>query len=1806
MFFLFLGFHAAENATICVCDKLDCQQLCPDSGLVLDQIESEKKSYYDEILTFIDNTPNVVFIFVGYALSVKMNLAPFINRKISLICPDRDYQILKLTLTYTDKDDYSNTELYMYGLTVDVYHENQSISIININFKMFKFVPIAEEEIAFYPINGKINMNTSDLMATGQCLAEFRTITVNKVTEITLTLTGSERINITASPTRCECRTGLNKPFNIDFPKGTVINAIGTPSSSKKKFDGVVLTINENDFKNGEKIPFKTIIDISNITVIGKWPQESEESDHIITRSDANSAYSNIIILSSQFYFSISLDLARIYVSQDTNFQKALSFSTIGDFYNENGTNIVNLNFKQYTGNLGLRSGYININSMENLRIVGSNTTFPVQIAISKGRVSTMNSPNAITLVDSTSISFENIMLCNVMEENVADFELKFLMDGATAVTLPNYNYLKFSYDFQIIYSPDTNSKLHGFSDDQNCIKTKLTKGSSTTISITAISPTTFPVMYCIATTCPKTHEKVNNLDLENQIIPNFYEYTYYFGMGGSIKTLNFGKIDIPGIKIIIDDNYGFTFKCNFNTEGYPIEKLTINGESTYTYISSSLIYANQLEIFNVNYKSTGFANMSYCQSVICNPNSLKGVNAQSLIRNLIVVDVTRIQLGEESYKITGVDKKKTDIILKNIEKLTFVCENLIINPNNCPKTRAFDITIPKESSITYLEGMETLEIDGQINVDLGGNLIQVYVSSSFIDHDIVYKNGEVSYNVDYSIEETFCISDDQEECPSGSEFIASENWTGTVETKADKVVLLFSNFSEESPAECKLDHYDKKQLVIKPLNLAKPNKESIKISMEKSINNELTSYEFYHINIDIDTGKWFKDQGMIKIFNCTLSQNFKSIDLDVLRMDCQFENLHCFKSLHIKKILELSGELTDESFSVVFGNNANSRDLQITITQSVKIIYSDNDIQINNGKFLIFSSDKYDAFFIIEPNVVVEFECRGNRYVPNTLIKPGENSRLKFSGTWPNFEHLIVIQNDKPFSLEILSTLPLDTSGSSEVTVIVGGNDCKISGSINAPVIITAEISSVLSFKIDTIYLPSTYSSSTKFLTVNKPNIILSIDNILNTGSITKSLSFHITMDENRVSSIIINNDLILATYYGIISIIPLIKGLLKSSESYPIIRNRNIILQAPDLPITKFTIQFPDDTSVTHGFNSLSSCWGIVRENDNTLILYSINDPSYIEFVIRITGSKASNDAEIVTYDATKVFDDLSTYLHAIKIIISIDLAQTNHLILSKLDQRFQNVTLTIDGENIGGRDIWIDQPGSSISNFILRNVNINTEAPIEFKGFNVLMLDSVTFYQNSVIFNSNIGMLDTNINTFIYLKESATLPRNFNLLKLREAHVVTLGIDSIIVQENPLDEELRIENEIFEREDSFLLDFENDIVLKLEDTCNQTSYPSLKIIGHYNEGEVRLYVTVDASFSKITEQKKLIYFPTGDKMEVQFSFSSYPPPYYILDDCNTWDSFDPFTTSQYFLNDNLILDAKYQPELSSVPASKACIYANQISAVETAYLEPVDKVGVINVDDVMIPNDAMLYLYNTNINRSIQMKDKAVLYWNNPNIMSDTSIELHWNESLFPYLIIENDVNPKPNLPKEIKIILDEDDPDYVEYFKYTYNHNFLIMNGDFSCYDWMSHIKFESTDKYFSQTDSLIFTLRCESDEDNPGTYNLYAFGSKELPLPKNESSDSEALVGGVSQTALIGIIVGGIVAVILIISIVLFLITKKKYDLLLSNKKVTKPKRSTAENDMETTQLPPDLNTDSDPEDAIKSEDNIECIDIDIL
>lgn len=228
---------------------------------------------------------------------------------------------------------------------------------------------------------------------------------------------------------------------------------------------------------------------------------------------------------------------------------------------------------------------------------------------------------------------------------------------------------------------------------------------------------------------------------------------------------------------------------------------------------------------------------------------------------------------------------------------------------------------------------------------------------------------------------------------------------------------------------------------------------------------------------------------------------------------------------------------------------------------------------------------------------------------------------------------------------------------------------------------------------------------------------------------------------------------------------------------------------------------------------------------------------------------------------------------------------------------------------------------------------------------------------------------------------------------------------------------------------------------------------------------------------------------------------------------------------------------------------------VNANMITVSKSATIK-CDFNATINLNSLTICENSNTSLYNFNVKQNILLEAGARTLMYQASLSSTSLLEIHWSKDKWSsfYLNLER----KESIPKQVMIILDETEIDYNEYHKFTYRKEYKIIQGNFDCGLMMQNIHFNSSDPHFSDSNDLIFSTTCLQGQN----FNTVVVrGAKELPIHDLSVSEEKSM----KTTYSISIAVAVVVILCVAVGFIVFYISHKKFQQMLSDQKKMKRK-----------------------------------------
>lgn len=1766
---------------ICLCKGMNCFGSClGESDSVIDTKElSEPNRFYNSINKAMERHIEIKIMIIGIDEDIELDLYYFINRKLSIKTKLGMVRPNKLSLIYSSEQDYSNTAIEIEGLNIYLYNSNQEARNIELRFKSLKYIPFGGDELQLIPSNADYKLITESCNLPFQVYSILSKIEcIVKSEEITIKLIGIEKSNFIFYSDRCYVNSSESS-FNITYSSSNKLHIIGDFTMNQ------VITINNLD--NGLNYPYMLIEDLNQIYIEGNWGLIAQQEKGKIYSSNLN--YSpEIIIRTNSLVFSIECIEVKFHFMTDTTIATPIiTGNTLIYTLPETKENRLEITF------IYIQNSRVSLYSA-NLKVTISNyspgneitNVLPFEVAISDYFVSKLELLSYVPDISSPINTYRILNTRSSVSKDQNDDYYKMLYSSSDFLIIPE-NLKFFIQDLTIKYTDDS-TNIYGLCNEFNILGLiqKSVPFEVVSYSFTGRIPSSITRNLCYGLKCYNENDVVNDLSsgLFNFIISSIKSYQIRLTApidDNKDIIINLNNILLSDISLSIIDAHGYNVKILFATNKR-IKSLLLNNVNIIAVDTN--IHAEKILLSNIPSSSLTEKMTISCDNIESDINSIQLIYRFSgEVKNIFISNVDEIKILGSQYSIN-------DVIIdeKYIPDCTFLAKPVLtLDIQNSQEIQGFSISTIVDSNIKYKGQFKDTRINNGINIDLIGNKCTTILNSNYIHEQISYFNGTISYELDYDDIVDICIyNDDIQKCESYQVKYKYSDF------EASKIMNNRINLHLTCFVDVDLFEFNKKQVTFDSID----EQQKIQIDLTDRIDIELTSFTFNNVEASPKEPKEF-ELGFLEVISSNFV-SFENLSMKVSQLTCSFDFLASFQSIYVNnKLLVSCNNNIVEGESKIFMRD--STRLQMTISGECKLIYQSRGIKIGGVSF-VFLSENVEIKIDARSGNGFEINGNSNDKTMKTDISINTNARIDFTGSWKLEEKCFNINVvDSSFTLGLGCDIALDICSTQAVNIEALNENCCLYGTVNNMAVVSSKDGIQSNVLIEEIVISSFLGLEMFLIHISSPNVALIVNRIGSELDHELKINFVFAFDEFKIAKLTIIDQLpsSLSITDGSMYFESNVYGNLKNDDQYPILSQnfKYLDIQHEIVLIIPWIQYFNDDPNLTHGFNKKSNVFYSIpgtsvpgrlifnffstqspSETPYT-ILYADIDPSYSNTELTISKEE----------DLENMFDSITEIINAIEITIYKGMTIDYPLPFSFFKERERKLAISIIG--LDGI-VYVDHFGNCISSLTINSVKVMINQSSVFQGLELLSLDKAEFLSDVEIGQNQ--MLSIDIRSYQKLSQNVpNLKGKFTNLKIIEANYITFTEEGWIFQEDIYGYEISLKRSEIE---SVTVESTRTLNLMIEKPRIQTKIHEI-IVTHIGNMQQNYYIIImGPGWGKIKNMDGLRCFLKEMSSFYEVRFNDYPCPEIFIGQFFS-TSINIFTNDEIWIQDDFELPSNMFIDLTNFNYDKAVAHGSKIVIKEDSQTNMVlrNNYGKYEIEHIESRDRSAANIFCVEVTKRIEMKFGAFLYFVYPVQLRNVDITLHWRNSTFPSIIFF-DADTVINTPESIGIILDDESIDYEEYYAHTYRKSFQIVEGKFSCYDWVSKIHFHSSISFFNDSSDLIFSPKCIRTQGT-NEFQLVIVGEKPLPLPVDPEAGI-ATKSWLTNANVTYISIGVIVLVVIILGISVYLITKMKYERLISkNRSYTVS--STSLDNQEVADKPKEMKSDREEEEEIYEEED---------
>lgn len=1753
----------SESAKIiCICDGGNCNGNCPQEGM---EIDYQSNSFYKEVSHYVGRDKDIK-ILIGTSTE-NDNYLPeieflfFINRNLEISALKGMYKIKNLIINIDNTADYQFTTF--------------SIKSVDFTFKLTgapKTTILIDKLIidcnVMNPIEdyGKYNFQVNELVIRVEALMFFKSITLLTDSIANVLVLKSSKYFFDLS----------NKNISVsykDFSANILFkNKIGlTVEGNRKKLSSSVI-IKTNASSEISSISF---YNVANIYFDGNW---EDITNNNIINGERVTIYSSIGLLP----FNINVGQLRMFVNRNLNIPKKIYSNSIALLSSSSDNTKLFVFFQYLLCPLDITDARIDV-TVDTYEHILYDSIHPVTLTISESTMThvTINNPK---FYKTENIIFIEILFIRVsFNEPKAVEEIPWLFENSNRVfTYPANMIDEFCLFYNIQYTMDSDLSVRYLRDLDNSLKLKAELTSNNrylNFVFNNFSQNIFGCPMCFGR-CPYLNQYFD----DNSLISDLYA-TGLFDIAHPWYQLliNNAKINVTvGLHNIPHDNMNYTIDCTESniTVLYRKSKAAIDELNIYNcaFASDVEIYAQNAKIFGGRILDDNAKVNINSDIVIVDESSFEIIRRSTeKIKNL------RVQLSEKMSEIK-LNKETIEILGEELEWNRF--ENLSISLGHCRiennvigKINGFSLFCNTDSDIRLTGDWSKCEMENGLIINLNYTQAYLFLESPYFPSNLQLV-GPGSYKIflDYIDHAKICVYNDIENktlCDEGDLKLDYEQFQSSSGFEADNLTFYFVGFDDDLVPEVNLSIFSKNKVEF----VSEQSSQFISIVPPEIPDPQLSHFTFVNmlvlLNNEAENGTDLVFSTLELVFSNFVSESFKERKLVVNVLICEFVNLVEFGDIEIVDKIELSGHFINEEKLITIPEKEYSGVLRMVMPGPDDTLFFGNLSVVAGGITFQFLANYPQCLnvIILERNQVVFVALEGTEVAVNTAIYSVYNAANVFEGNWDNVDHyfyhefrnilILVINGVMHYKVNAFGILRLYARTEYiEMTEEIRFHDYSVSGSKEIRLSLYSELPKGTWVNVTIRNMTSlTKTLLNELISTHSPDIhtrIVFLD-VYSTFSVSNRLSRH------TCSSIVFENDFHYPIYNWMYLGSDVVGPLLDVSEYAIFNRNFTLVTLATPFVQDREYLGFFTHNDNTHGFHPYPrGCFDIFVDRHETttdFILYPVIHPDIIPY-----GVNTSRYDKLIL-----IFSIISENINTVNLTINFPMSQENYLPLSMISFDSYNISMNITGHF---DTFYFDSIGSSIRDLGLNNLIISQDIifPVHLKK---LTLKYIKFNVPNIT-RSRIDDVEYDLSTFLELQEMDSLQEHYKKLAISNVYHITFNENGFVFHSESGTKSLPLNRDDY---DELEVKTSCSINLNLNDPANQNVVTGLKISLSSCIDNSDAYVVLGDGWDKVSNIQD-IQIVADDESNVIVATPIYPVPSMRINK-EYQAMFNPLVSNLTISDKSPITQDLYM-EIPDETKSHYVVNADNIIVSKSATIRCGFN-ATINLNSLKVNENSNTSLYNFNVNQNILSEAGARTSMYQASLSPASMLEIHWSKDRWSSLFIN--LERKETIPKQVMMILDETEIDYNEYHKYTYRKEYKVIQGNFDCGSMMQNIHFNSTDPHFSDSNDLIFSTACLQ---NQNFNTIVVRGVKELPI--HDSSVSE--VKSMKTAYVISIAVAVILVLCVAVGFIVFYISRKKFQQILSDQKRTKRKHQSKATDKEE-----DISLDNINEESIESEES---------
>lgn len=964
---------------------------------------------------------------------------------------------------------------------------------------------------------------------------------------------------------------------------------------------------------------------------------------------------------------------------------------------------------------------------------------------------------------------------------------------------------------------------------------------------------------------------------------------------------------------------------------------------------------------------------------------------------------------------------------------------------------------------------------------------------------------------------------------------------------------------------------------------------------------------------------------GELRFNDCEFDANLKNVELKADDIFCQYLELCNFKNISISDNLVLTGAIpTDEAkkADIFFQPDENANDVtaEITGVSELNVAINPSTLKLGAITFHIFRSRNYDALFnLIDneggPGIALDITCEENiniSQMPMFTIdgakaKSGK-MKLAFTGQWEDRynEDVVQVINIASIVLEISDIVPFRADFSNSIEIKSTAKDSGVTG----PLVLTkynqysqpSAIIASTSFTTDrtTIYImkgvivKESGQSDTNMFQFQQSTITLKVDSVTyEKAENTIKIPITHSMDVNGISSIEISslgNNVLANQTININSNIPATYD----EETMKITKNDWTLIALPqdvmDKTEIKYTYKLGEDKP--HGFTNTGDVMKTKIEAIGSLShfrIYAAKLPSEIPFIF-VYGSGNTDIAEKLITNA-KEMKDAHTYIPAKidEVIFYLNKGMEDDMLLDLTT--FQDKTPLVTIRSAKTRLVTLNYPSNKLMNLTIMGGNIKYGMPAVSRGLkanpvigiDVLTLSDCNFQKSGYSLSSeNINTLNTDVDSLNQLIKNEIMTSFEEAINIDTANVINFTRNGWSLIESEIrDQGAEINAQAFT---NVHFKASNQVSLLLEDGVTSIYPINLELS---LDGQDKYRISIASGWSGVTDTKGWKLDTKSERVNLVLPF--YPPPDIFPQGTDFDVTFnkpveDPSAVVDVFIKSDYNYHESHTFDFTELATEFQRVRAPSISfSGKNTKLNFKDDKGLLEITNSVVNNNTDVEIGSTQVRGNLKLVESAVIN-GKISFTAESAIYMNWTMSNNPLISIT--AQDLTTVPTKIEVYFSNATAiDHEEFNDKYYRWNYEIISGKFPCSTYLDKLQFFSENPFFNGGSDLnIMDKLCTGSGSNQ---RLIIRPNKLLPIPHTSpptqppvseqpaslkpDEDADADKGKeknpMTTGAISGITIACVVVVAIIVGFVVYLITKKRFENIISTMPIDEAENS---------------------------------------